>query len=143
MPDNSNKLRAILYDTAFVIARMIPIDISADDMTNIYYLGPIRSITAHGGYREYLHNFKLDTSLNCPNCDEVLEDSEHIFFPSPKIVEETRKQKEAVGEVLVPENLMIIASIQNKLQKAEEGKKRDLVRALRGKVTKLELADYP
>ncbi|CAD7080109.1 unnamed protein product [Hermetia illucens] len=184
--------RTVSDDAAFVISGMMPIDILADEMANIYHAKPIspllqtkkaereRSInrwqerwersgkgrwthrlipaikewlerrhgeinynltqflTGHGGYLQYLHRFKLETSPDYPNCNRVREDPEHVFFHCPRFVEERKNLEETLGEVLVPENLVrrmlacredwdainsMVVTNHSELRKAEETRK--------------------
>ena len=62
-------------------------------------------LTGHGCTRAYLHRFHLDTSDECPTCEGVMEDVEHVFFRCPRFAEQRREVEHATGGKVTPELL--------------------------------------
>ena len=64
-------------------------------------------LTGHGGcYRQYLHRFGLDDFPNCPRCDGIPEDPEHVMFHCPRFAMERRSLNQVLGRSGTPESLV-------------------------------------
>ena len=63
-------------------------------------------LSGHGGYRKYLHQFRLDDSPLCPECGCTPEDPEHVMFHCPRFLSERRSLEDSLKTTLSPQNIV-------------------------------------
>ena len=63
-------------------------------------------LSGHGGYRAYLYRFGRDDSPYCPQCANIPEDAEHVFFHCPRFETQRATLEATTGEHFTPENIM-------------------------------------
>ena len=63
-------------------------------------------LSGHGGYRNYLYRFGLDTSPECPTCPHQNEDPEHVVFHCPRFAHERQQVEEETGTRLTIRNII-------------------------------------
>jgi Reverse transcriptase (RNA-dependent DNA polymerase)/Endonuclease-reverse transcriptase len=70
-------------------------------------------LSGHGGFRSYLHRIGRASSPSCPNCVQVVETPEHVFFECPRFLDWRKELHDIVGPGIKAETL-IQAMCKNK-----------------------------
>lgn len=77
-----------------------------------YYLTQL--ISGHGCFRSYLYKYKWEDSPECPRCQGVTENAEHVTFQCPRFDDARGRLQATVGQVLTPHELgkCMLASVE-------------------------------
>ena len=63
-------------------------------------------LTGHGCFRSYLYKCGHDDMPDCPNCKDIPEDAEHVFFICPRFEESRQVLAKRTGTRPTPENIV-------------------------------------
>lgn len=69
-----------------------------------YYL--TQMLSGHGCFRDYLHRFKHDNSLECPSCPGITENAEHVFFVCSRLNSQRDELEKILKKKIQPESLV-------------------------------------
>ncbi|KAH8274669.1 hypothetical protein KR044_010360, partial [Drosophila immigrans] len=115
--------RTVSNEAALVLAGMIPVDILAMEMREVYVARKEMSIG-----EKYLFKYRHEDSPECPNCPDSEEDPEHVLYHCPRyswMFQHPRPPEDLINYMLETEEnwrntCQLITGIQSDLRRCEK-----------------------